>query len=283
VAQGVDEQIGIVPAVKPELHFVQVGLQMLRAEAMPRSHKAALEQRERGFDGVRVDVAVNVNAVLVPNRFVLFPVNPGFNHGLRIGNQFIGDDYVYVGADVLLDVLRQRSTLGIFGMEETEIATALPNSDYDLLVGSASSFAARAVNSTDVGFVHFDSTVQHRPLDLGHRSTYAMAEIPCGLVRTLVITPKGALELQRAHALLGFAEQQRSGKPNRERQVGIVEDCPRRDREVIFALGTVELFVSLNPRDARAVASRTLDAIGPAQLGERFPAFRVGVEQVLNL
>ncbi len=57
--------------VESEAHFVKVGLQMLCANTMPRSHDAALQERECGFYGVRVDVAVDVDAILVVDRLVL--------------------------------------------------------------------------------------------------------------------------------------------------------------------------------------------------------------------
>ena len=56
MSQGINEQIGTLPAVKPERHFVQVGLQMLGAYLVPTPDNAPLEQRERRFNTVRVDV-----------------------------------------------------------------------------------------------------------------------------------------------------------------------------------------------------------------------------------
>ena len=56
----VAEQIRILAVVKPEAHFIKVGRKMLRGDFMPRSHNAALEQREGRFHGVGVNVAVGV-------------------------------------------------------------------------------------------------------------------------------------------------------------------------------------------------------------------------------
>jgi len=44
---------------------------MLCAHTMPRPGNAALQERERGLDGIRVDVAVHVGAILVLDRLVL--------------------------------------------------------------------------------------------------------------------------------------------------------------------------------------------------------------------
>ena len=54
MTQGVEKQIGAFPAVEAESHFVEVGLQMLCANFMPRSDDAALEQRERRFNSIAV-------------------------------------------------------------------------------------------------------------------------------------------------------------------------------------------------------------------------------------
>ena len=54
-AQRVNEQIGILPAIEAECHLVQVKGEMLRADLVPRSNDAALQEREGGLDGVGRD------------------------------------------------------------------------------------------------------------------------------------------------------------------------------------------------------------------------------------
>jgi|HubBroStandDraft_1064217.scaffolds.fasta_scaffold262099_2 hypothetical protein len=44
---------------------------MLCAHEMPRPNDAELQERERGFSSVRIDVTVYINAVLVANRLML--------------------------------------------------------------------------------------------------------------------------------------------------------------------------------------------------------------------
>jgi hypothetical protein len=44
MAQRIKEQIGTFAAIKPEGHFFQVGGEVFRADLVPRSHDAALEQ-----------------------------------------------------------------------------------------------------------------------------------------------------------------------------------------------------------------------------------------------
>ena len=48
-------------AIEAERHFFKVGREMLCADMMPSSHDAALQKRERGFDRVRVGVALDVD------------------------------------------------------------------------------------------------------------------------------------------------------------------------------------------------------------------------------
>ena len=50
VAQRIKEQSVGLSTIEPKCHLVQVGREMLRADAMPCAHNAALEQRECGFD-----------------------------------------------------------------------------------------------------------------------------------------------------------------------------------------------------------------------------------------
>ena len=72
VAESINEQIRVVPAVEPEFHFFKVGRKMLSGETVPRSHDAALQQRECALDGVGVNVAVHVDTALVVDGLVLF-------------------------------------------------------------------------------------------------------------------------------------------------------------------------------------------------------------------
>jgi hypothetical protein len=85
------------------------------------------------------------------------------------------------------------------------------------------------------------------------------------------------------HTFFRFTEQEHSGKPDRQRQVGIIENRTSGHGEVIFTLGTVELLVSLYPRNALAVASWTLNSIGPAELSQSFAAFFICIKQPLNV
>src|SRR5438309_813012 len=56
MAQSVQEQVGILPAIEAELHLIQIGRKMLRADLMPRSHDAALQETESVLDCIGMNV-----------------------------------------------------------------------------------------------------------------------------------------------------------------------------------------------------------------------------------
>src|SRR5271166_961342 len=97
---------------------------MLCANTMPRSHDAAFQERERGFDGVSVNIAYGIDAVLVANRLVLCEY-ASIMQGFWVALKLIGHNHVNVLRDVLADVLRQRSRLHVLGMEEAQRSATL--------------------------------------------------------------------------------------------------------------------------------------------------------------
>lgn len=58
MTQSVDKQVGTLTTIEAELHLGEIGSQMFCADSMPRSDDAALEQRERRFDRVGMNFAV---------------------------------------------------------------------------------------------------------------------------------------------------------------------------------------------------------------------------------
>src|ERR1019366_10072777 len=106
---------------------------MLCANTMPRSNNAALEQRESGFDAVRVHVTVNVDAILVLNGFML-RYHARLCNSARVSAELVSHDYVNVLRDVFLDVLRQSARFHVLRVEESEFAATLPDADNHLLL-----------------------------------------------------------------------------------------------------------------------------------------------------
>src|SRR5208282_5727389 len=281
MTQRVDEQIRAFPAIEAESHLVQVSHEMLGADLVPRSHDAAFQEGERGFDCVSRDA----RAVLVSGVFTCQMVDRLMFHvsnSVLVRWETIGDDYVHICAHVLLDVLPQSPALSVFGVEEAQIAVALAKADDNLFRVPSNLRSEAFLLSAHVGFVHFNSTVKHGLVYFFHGSTNAVTEIPCGLIGAFVFSPDRALELHRAHALLGFAQQQYRNKPDRQREMGVVEDRPTGRGELVFTSHTLIASIFFEAGNSRVFAARTDQAFGPAEAFQEFTATVISRVEIVN-
>ena len=270
--QRVSKQMWILSAVKAEFHLCEIRLQMFCAQLVPCTDNAALEQRERRFRRVRVNVTVNVNLVFVFDCFVLATVDASVNHGLRISAPLVSHNHINIGTDVFFDVLRERARRNIGCMEESQIAASLTDSDYDLFV-----FPGPLITSlppANVGLVHFNRPREHRTLCLGHSLADAMAQVPRGLVAPA----DHALDLVGRHSFAGFTDEIRHKEPFRQRQMGVVKDRSRRDRELVAALIAIVLVSLYDLRNGSTFAARTHRAFGPTQRLKVFAALVLTAE-----
>ncbi len=230
MAQRIDKQVRTFPAVKPEGHFFAVGLEMFRADFMPRSDNPALQERERRFDGVRMRVSVCVNPETVANRFVFC----FYSHALRdaaIEVVIVREQDFQVLTDILADKLFKRSARYILRMEEAQIAAALPDADYRFLLGAAPANPRSVSATAHVGFIHFNLAAEHGSASLNHRCADSVTEVPRGLVAD----SERALNLTGRDAFLRFAEQIGRRKPFFKRQVSVIENRSGSDGELIAA------------------------------------------------
>jgi len=281
MTQGIQEQIGILPAIEAEGHFVQVGREMLGADPMPGSDDATLQEGESILNGIGMHFTLNINLGFVLDSLMLSLRYSCFGDCVGVNRMFIGNQNVHVLTDILSNVLRNRTLLNISCMEETKIAITLPDADDDLLcVVSESRFALASVQlAADIGFIHFDSTIEHGLICFFHCCTNAMAEIPGRFVRTLVQAPNRPLELMCAHSLFSFAKQQGSHEPFRQRQMGIMEDRASGNGELIIAFGAIEQLVAGNePDNFLNMATWAFGTVRPAQSFKQFTALVVGRE-----
>ena len=115
------EEKRVLTVIKAPRHFVKVGCQMLCRHAMPRSHNAALEQAKSRLHRVRVNVSIYVHAVLVADRFVFIGGHVCLLNCVGVGGEFVRYDNIDIATDVLFDVLCQRASFRIGGVEEAEI------------------------------------------------------------------------------------------------------------------------------------------------------------------
>jgi hypothetical protein len=80
MTQGIQKQGWRLPAIEAELHFGKIGREMVRADLVPRSNDAALEQGECGFNRVGINIPANVLLVATVDGFMLAIAN---GYGLR--------------------------------------------------------------------------------------------------------------------------------------------------------------------------------------------------------
>lgn len=267
MTQGVQEQITILPAIKSELHLFQISREMFCADMMPGTLYGPLEQREGILDCVCMDIADHVDFGTVIDGLVLFLVESGLNHRLRIADPVIRDDSIHVHADAIFDVLCECVRFGILDVIEPYVAAALPDADYDFFVGPASS-AAAPFNAADVRFVHFDRAIEHLFAGFDHGSSNTMAKVPYGFVAN----SDSALNLAGRHSLLRFAQQQGSHEPFRQWKVGVIEDRASRHGELVVAILTIEKFLLGFKFRSSLLAARTFDACRPAETAQQFAA-----------
>src|SRR5579872_4707927 len=97
---------------------------MLRADLMPRPHDAALEKREGRFDGVGMNVPIDVDMAFMSNGFVLLDIISS-PHRIGISRPLISHDYIDIFAHVLSNERGQSRAFSILSMEESHIATTL--------------------------------------------------------------------------------------------------------------------------------------------------------------
>ena len=277
MAQSVQKQIRILPAIEPECHFIQVGREMFCADFMPRSHDAALEQGECRFNGIGVNVSSEADIFLrgVIDGFVF-----RIAHGVLVGLECVCDDDVNIGTDIFPNVLRQGSSLGILGVKETQVTIALTDTDNYFFGGLACFRSPANLATAYVGFIHFDCTVQHRLIHFFHGSTNAVAQVPCGFISHA----KGTFDLVSGHTFPRFTEKQGDHKPFRQGKVRVIENRASGDRELIFAIAAPEQFcIGFKTDNVLSFATRAHRAFGPTQSFEKFTAFFVSRKQFSNV
>jgi hypothetical protein len=273
MTQRIDKQIRALPAIKTEAHFFQIGWKMLGANPVPRTHDAALEKRESGFDGIRVNVAHDVHARTVVNSFVIRSL--GFPHSRDVRYVVIGENDFHVFGDILADVLSERSAFRVSGMKEAEIAVALTDADHYFFVVILADLTFATIHAPNVGNVHLDFAIQHRFIGLRHSVTDTMAEVPC----RFVAHSDRALNLAGRHAFLCFAEQVRCEKPLGEREMGIVEHRAGSDRKLVVTILAVEELLVGVQFNHRAFAAQAVGAFGEAQANQKLAALVFGAKQ----
>jgi len=282
VSQSIEEQGFRIAPIESESHFLKVGGKMLCRDFMPRSNDAPLEQAESGLDAVRGHVAINVDIRAMVDSLVLLYADPSLRQSSGVGSPLVRHNHFYVFADILFDVLGQRSRLHVLSLEESKFAATLFDADNGNLIALAVGDTPRTATMTllataDKGFVHFERSIHHRLFRRRHRRTDAMAEIPC----CLVADSESSLDLVGTHPLAGLAEQVDRREPLDERQVGVVKDRVGRNGKLVVAVFAVEELAAVRkPCRVGSMAARAFRAVRPAKPLQKFPACVVAREGV---
>src|SRR5580658_6476419 len=103
---------------------------MLRADFMPRTDDAPVQERECGLNCISVNVAVNIDPILVLDRLVLTEY-ASVVQGLRVSLKLIRHNHINIAGDVLFDVLCQSAALYILSVEEAKLPTWAALTDTD--------------------------------------------------------------------------------------------------------------------------------------------------------
>lgn len=228
MAQRIGEQISPFSAAKPEAHFFEVGLEMLRTEFMPTTAQPALEQRERRFNRVGLSASAHIISDVVLDGFML---EAQTLCDATIGDEFIGKEYVHVLPDIVAEKLLKHPASNFLSVKQAQLAITLPDSNDRTLFGAAPSLCETVALSADIGFIHLDLPAEFRLVGFNHCSANPMAQVPSGFVAH----PDRPLNLAGRHAFLRSAEQERRSKPLFERQVSVIENRAREDGELIAA------------------------------------------------
>lgn len=276
--QGVEKQIGTLPAIESEAHFFQIGSKVLCGNSVPSSNDAALKQRECGFHSVGVDVSDYVASFAVVDGLVIAPSR--LPHGDDVRNVVIGEDNFYILTDILTDVLGESSRFRILRVEEAEIAVALTNANHYFFVVVFCDVALTANLAANVSGIHFHFPIQHGFIGLRHCVPDAMAQIPRRLVTA---DSESALNLASGHALLRLTEQERCGEPLHKRQVGIVEYRSSGNGELVVAILAVEQLLLGFEFDHGAFAAQAAGAFREAQARQKLAALLFGREHGVDV
>src|SRR5260221_7624029 len=195
------ERIFNVPHVVPKRKFVNVKRQIALGNLVEGADDAALQQRPKPFNRLRVDCADNVLFVRVPNDAMrVFLIQPA------VANPLVSDQQVHlVGNDLPHETFEGR---GIDAIDDAgdDLAAPADRADDRLFAGTETA-ATRAAPlaempvlglAADEGFIDLDNSEQLALGAVAHRHPDAMAHIPSRLVGASAEHP---VDLIGAHAL----------------------------------------------------------------------------------
>jgi len=224
----------------------------------------ALEQRQKTFNGVRMNVAAHIFFLTVVNNLMVEGVGESVVCAPIIRND--SRTLLGVSSDDRLKLCGTR-----FGDLLGDHPTATLNDSHDngLLCGGSTNKAF--VLPADIGFIGFDCTGQGRTVD-GIRTnsvTNPVKHEPSRFLSHANIP----MQLKGANALLVSRNEIDRHEPLLERESGVFKDCPHFDGELFMTCPAFEEFAGLELIDFLGrMTVGAFDLVAPTGFQEVVPA-----------
>lgn len=282
-------------AVEPEGELVEVGLKVLRADAVMAAHQPAFQVAENQVDDGQIFLG-DSRIMRLHNGKVLVSALAEFG----VATPSVGDDHrarlhrpVHerhkrlrraVGDDIEPDATGIASAPTLFlPLLRLPIAN-LHGGDDERLMMHAPALAARG--AADIGFVDFDMLADRAADGIAVGPNHAGPQLVEHLERRLIATKaKLPLKLDRRHARCQRRRKVGSPEPNRQRCVGALHDRADRQRVVLAALAAPQdMRAGGEPERLAAFAAPLADKpVAPADCFQIGGASRIVGEQPLEL
>jgi len=289
---GLEGYMPIKAAVVAEDEFVEVGVDVLAAKAVICPKAPALQEGEHSVDPLEGNVRRHVadDARIVP---VLGDAGIG---GVPVGDQRRARRDI--GADESMNVRRMvagngcepdspRKGVEVFLPESLWFLRLsggpvddLDSADDENLAGLERAVRIVVGAEWHFGLVHLDHAFQQIAIGIDHRAPQFLRQQPGRLVGTEAQLPH---QLLRRHAV-GVGRHQVGGpEPRRQRQLGSVQDRPRRHRSLPSAGDTfIGIGATLQQARAGSAASGAGETLRPAPLKQEERASRFVWEPTLE-
>jgi hypothetical protein len=258
------ENVVIGPVIIPELKFRDVQRQIFAADLVKTSHDAALQERPKTVDCLRVNDTINILFCGMPDDAMVEIVAE-----VPIAGMLIGRDETYFLGNRRADERVHSFGIGIVDDASNNVALATDSADHDRLSGNAGSGMllipmAIAVAAADIGFVNFDDAAK-----LGFRFDESGADfVAHGMCGAVAAEAHHTLDLKSADPFFAGEHQMHDLEPLSERLVRVLKDGASNVREAIGSHWSafIALPVKLSPGQWESLSAATwaLDAIRPA-------------------
>jgi hypothetical protein len=281
------EDVRVVAVVVPKFELGNVQRQVLAADLVEAAHDAALQQRPKAVDGLRVNDAIDVLLFGMPHDAMR-----EFLAQVSIARMFVGRDQADLFRHGHVHESFERLGIGAVDDARHNVALAADSADDRRLAGTFT--AASAVPlipmlvvslAADVGFIDLDNAHELAEFRVDKACANAVAHVVRGPIRAKT---HHALHLKGAHALLTGQHEIDDFEPRPQTDVCVFEDRSDQYGKPIAALfGALSALPVKGPPGDRinidVAAARAENAIGPAALDKILLASIVSGKQRLEL